>query len=366
MPGPTLPTTAPAPAATSTATSAAPAPAVDAQTAATDTGGEQAAPALSWRERLFKRNNKKSAADYYPGADKLRAQAQPAPAPVVETQATAPPAAPQVAPATSDELTQLRAEVALLHARSAAPAVETPPPAPAKIDPRVQPYHAAAAEFLGEGATPVLLQRAVGAMSNLVAWKSHENSPDAALKARAAAEVSRWDEQLDALRLMAGQQHELATMRQRLDRFEAPRVDTAAQTAKLFAPETAPTMAKHFPRLAHVLSQDHGAALKGVIEERLSRLDAALPVAEWQEAAAGILADIDDLFPDPPAAAPATVVTQAAPANLGATAPRQTSGETSPRDPATLTDAERRARLTDRWRSLGPIDSIKPRQGAAN
>jgi hypothetical protein len=325
---------------------------------------------LSWREKLFRRGGKKTAADYAPSSVRAAvpapgsvdaaaqaaqtAQGGTAPAPVAQTQ----PAPTQgQAPDLAAENARLRAELAAARAPQVQPAAQTQPE-PAKRDPRAQPFESAAAEYLGEGANADLVARAAAALHQYTAYRHQaEHDPDPTAKANAAHRAQRYHDQLESLRGQAAHDRELAELRTRLDNYEKPRVDVPAQTARLFAPEKAETMARYFHRLAHALA--NGIAKREVIEARIAKLDAAQDLGAWQDATVGVLADLDELFPDPPVPQTQPAAAQPAagqpPANLAATAPREGAGATTARDPAQMSDSERRARLADRWKSRGPI-----------
>jgi hypothetical protein len=362
-PSAAAPTTSSAPSAVSAVAAAAAAGAAQGE----GTEAQSAPEPRTWREKIFGRLGKKSAGDFHPAAEAIRARGRAAAAP---PDAAPPPAA---APASADasELAALRAELADLRAavrypapNPMLPAPEPPaaaaPTKPTRPDPRTQPFEVAALDYLGDDAAPELVTRAAGALANLAAWQSQAKyATDERLKARAEREVRQLEEQVDSYRQTAAYQRELAELRGRLDRFEAPRVDVAAHKSALFSPERAPVLAEHFPRLAHALQA--GAVSRAAIEARLDKLDATGEPKAWQAAAAGVLADLDELFPDPPAAAPAPVAQPAAvvPQNVAAIMPRQTGGSSAPREPA-QDDGERRSRLKDRWLSLGPIDRTVP------
>lgn len=313
----------------------------------TDATADAAPVKRSWKERIFQRAGKQSAGDFAPNADAIRAKkAPPAPAPV-ETQAAA-------VPDTNAEIAALRQELAELRAQSSAPApaavaIPEPAAAPVPIDPRAQPFVVAAGRYLGDDAPADLVTRAAEALHMYKAWESNAESADPKLKAEAARNMQAYGQTLDSLRTQAEQARDMAELRARLDRFEAPRLDVAAQKATLFAEERAPVLAKHFPRLAAALTA--GTANRAAIEARLDKLDPAQAADAWQDAAVEVLAELDDLFPEP---APAQATTQAqpaarpGPANPAASIPRESGGTTGARPPP-ANRLESRARLKDRW-----------------
>lgn len=292
----------------------------------------------------------KSLGDFHPAAESIRARAAAeAPAPQVPD---APAADAGVSPVRQDrsEVDALRLELAELRGRLSAtqkPAevVEEKP----KVKPLDDPFMVAAKAQIGDDAPEYLLTEAAQLVDRMRLFNHNLRiDPENAEAKKALPALER---RLVEIERLAAKDREVRELRTRLDRLENPVKGIAADVATIL-PQifTDEGFAKHNPRLAHALKS--GAITKAKIEARLQGIDAE-SMESWADKADAALRDLDDLFPDPPAAPAVTTANpRSAPANPAASAPRAAGGQSATREPA-KTRAESRQRLRDRLRARG-------------
>lgn len=332
-------------------------PTTQAPASGADTSAETpAGPAKGSRESFLQKLGQKgikSLGDFHPAAPKIRAQEAAAKA---AAEAANPPApepaasdagAPPVGHQTVGEVEKLRLELAELRGRLSA--TEKPEPqVEEKPDRLADPFVAAAVRELGEGAPERFLNQAADLLEKKRLYSFNLNIPE---KAEAATKsIAQIDRVLDDLRYQADQAREIAELRAELERRKNAPQDLGAQIAKIKEAGLADEhLAKSHPRLLHALKT--GAMNREKLEKRLDRI-AAENVDEWVKHADAILDDLDDLYPDPPAAPATTANSRTAPANPAATAPRAAGGQATKRQPA-RTRAESRERFHERLRARG-------------
>lgn len=239
--------------------------------------------AAEQRAAIFERTGARDMGDFHPHAPPREPELeQPTAQATVPAEATAAPESPTEQP--SNELAELRAQVAALHAKLTEPDADdarAEPEAPKDPD---HPLAAHARQILGPHATPKHVGRAAALLEQRYQWQQHAdwheaNPSDEAPKVKGQAQraMASLDQQLDDLAETVTLRAELAAMRGELERRDKP--DPRDAAAKLIdsAFGNAEALGQHYPNLVTALAADpeYGAELKAQM--------LALPMGDRQE-----------------------------------------------------------------------------------